>query len=561
MEANNDDDITELGLEEIEAALGNTSGQSAGGTEQPQGEGGVMDSIQKGFSAGALKTITKGEVFVKEMLSKAGLVDKKDLRDTQSAYGKVRAKHDRDIAQSSNPTTGSVAQFVGSAAPYMAMPAKTGLQALAAGGTAGAIEDEENRARGAAIGAGAGLALNKAASWWRDKIPERIASKEKAFRDLGVKPTRSQVLNKGNKSIQEIVPDKPVSTYVEQYEGLLAKRTKEIGDETNRFFNKAMSGGVGDTAFDPVYSKAVYNKVRPELLRSTEKASRDFVKSMDEFFSGTQDLRAVKDMLRGNGWVGKGVNNLYAKAGNVAEAGKVTRNALEDSLRGQLKFLNPTAYDDYKAGLNSAMRKITQIENKDITKAVKSGDFDAIISQLSKPTGVKTLKNIERALGPDGRQILQSGILRRTFDKSFSTAGKFNEEAFISKLSAVRSNSGFKFGKQADTYINNMKIMMRAVAESPTPKFGGLGTIGDTVQAIKFGIGKLAESPAGMKLLTKAKFKSPKDVRARKMIDMILRTAVATGAVTGLGNEEDVPDNVNQLSLEEIEAALSEQQQ
>lgn len=543
-------DEKQYGLEEIEAELARRAQDDS-----------VGGAIQTGIAHGVTSTINKGEVFLREVLSRVGALDEEQYKKASKAGKVTRAKHAEERLKMKHSTTANVTNFAGEMLPYLALPAAGGIPgAMGGGALAGALENEGDRVGGAVQGAAIAGAVSGAFHGIRKLIPERVPAKEKAFKDMGVRPKRSDLLSAKlkqtslQKQAQKVVPKEEATTYTRKFTDLLNQRKEHLQSKVDKYMDEVLGGGLGEKVMPDVnaVTSTWYNQVRQQMLRDSSTGAKTFVKKLDGFFAKRPTVREVQQALTRKGEIGGPLESLYTGASkasfDTAQLGTQMVNRIKDNFKIFIQYHNPGSVAKYDRAMALASKKIGTIENMDVTKAIKAGNFDTIISTLSKTTGRQTLKEITKALGPQVREILEKGVVRRAFEKSFSASKGLNVDKFYKTIDAVTKNSGLKMSSQSKAALKGVKYLLQTAEQ-------GKKDYGAVVNMIRDFGGYLWESPVGIKVFTKAAAGSAKDVRAKAILDILSTAAAKTESDFGVEKPEQQQESQG-YTLDDIDAEL-----
>lgn len=501
------------------------------------------ESVGTGVREGLISTGEKTTMFIKELLDRTGITSEEGTKTFKAGVGEARRKRKELIESQRFPGVADVSQSAGEILPFLATPGGTIGKAVLSGAAIGAIESEDDRLGGAALGAGAAGVLGGLVRGGRKLLPQRSGAVTEASRTLGTKATRAQLIGKDSRgtkllevdeAAKKLVPEESITTLSDDFEKLLKNREDAAGRVANRLIDKAVKGKAGAQKFEFSEVRDAYKAIRGSLSQNSETAVKNFITTMDDVMSKPLSIRQAKDLTVGNGKITKQVSKIFRDAPDVAKEAQGVRDLLRKGMEDRLKDLDPNAFNKFKAGLEISRRKITEIANKDITKSIRSGDFDSIISQLKKADGAKTLKQIQKAMGPKGKDILEAGVVKRAYQKAFDKNNVFDARKFNKTLGDISSSSGLKLSKDLNTFVHNANVMFETIKKNPPTRFAGVSEVGGTqgfkfMTAFRIGLEKLLNSKTGIKLTTRAKFKSPQDVRARKLVDDIVKVGISIG--------------------------------
>ena len=534
---------------------------------------GISESVGVGLGEGIKSAGENTVLFASEMLNKIGAVSDAGVKSFKGTIDQRRASRDELIKGQDFPTVAGVSKTAGEigaevvGAGKLLKPLRATLGAVggvaAEGAVLGAISNEQSRAGGALTGAALGGALGTAGKGIKaahNKLrPERI--NEDIFARTGVAPTRAQILGRETEKvatdrvakaeIQKLLPAKDVGTYGEQFKKLLQDREVKIGKSVNKIFDKAFQGKASTQKFSFDNVKESYKKIRPSFEIDSDPVVKRAMATLDDAFSKDLTLKEAKDLIVGNGPISEAVNSLFR--GNAAALGKsagAIKKELRHAMEDQLQKINPKQHKRFLKGMETAKRKITEVETKEITKNIKQGNFDTITSQLSSANGGAVLKKIDNALGPKARDIVEKGIVANSFRKAFDNVDSFSSAKFLGAINKVRKSSGFKFNKETSTVVNNLNVVMRTIKEAPRPRGSALEALPIIGEPIKKGISNLLDSKLGVKLFTRAKLKGPNDPNARRLIDDIIGTTNVLANQEKAQDESINPDNMSPEDLE-----------
>ena len=508
----------------------------------------LAHSASTGIVEGVTDTAEKTTLFLKEMMDLTGVTSAEETEKFKARLGVRRQKREERLANLSDPTVGKVGKFVGETAPFLATGAGGLARLVGTGAGIGAIQDEENRVRGAAIGGATAGALGAAGRGVRKLMPSRSKKVAEAFRQEGIKPTRSQLIGKdtvakqGVNSLEDkakaFISKEDLSTHSEAFEKLLINREQQAARVADKLITKAFKGDVGKAKFNFKEVKEQYGAIREVLADHESTVAKTALKTLDKAFSKPMTLKEAKNLTIGSGRLSKQVDQAFKDAKDIAGDLMKVRNTLREGMESRLQTVSPNAFNKFKSGVAASRKKIVEIDNKDITKLIKAGDFDSITTSLTKSTGRKNLARIKKALGPKGNEIMEAGLVKNAFKKSFDKFDVFDSVKFSKTLDDITKSSGLRFNKDLSTFIDNTRTIAKSLKTSPQLQFSNASNALSgpenfkAVTLFKIGINKLLNSRAGIKLTTTSKFKSPDDVRARKFLDNVIKAGISAGLDT-----------------------------
>lgn len=388
------------------------------------------------------------------------------------------------MAQSSEGTAYNIGNFVGNTAGYIAggellAPTKIGQIALkglgnmgrriAGGGAYGAVQDSEDRLKGAAFGAGtAGLGetvTGLGGSLVKKFQPERQA--QELLKYLG----GGQSLSENAKIVSEMI-QKSGKLYKEKGSDVYGASIKQPGVADLHILDKLERPGT-QKAYQYVDGKKQY---LPKFELDIPNPSKDLSKFIKSFEKNPTALNA-HELQSQLGAEASGIKTIDMASGATKKAYKNARIQLQDKLDQKLQSVNPKIAEQYReAGEFHKQYVAPYTENKAIRDIMSGATENPNLNTLFRRPNIKRQQILEN-LGAEGKnRVLYSSLNLPDNSSAKSLVNSWNqlEKRGLSSPVSERSNEMVTGLNNAISRQATMHRMLSAIPLFASGKMSGV---------------------------------------------------------------------------------------
>ena len=470
---------------------------------------------------------------------------------------------------------GAAAKTVGRLAPKAAALAGDVAGGLAVGG----FQDpgtEGSRVTGAAIGGAVGGAAGSAIRGVRSLIPQRVPAMEQAVKETGIPATRRQLIGKTTvrstlatkreQAVQELkkkaVDALEDDNTVEQlFFNSVKRRQAQTAAKQNVFFDKAFKGTekAGKFRFRDVKEQVAGHLEQMGEVSSS--GATPVLKQLNVFLSKpgltlkqAHQLRLkISDRVNA---LGKSQTVQGAAKFELAQLRKAER-ALKEGIEQRLTQIGRGK--NLNKAIEFSKRSKSPFDHPQLRKAIETDKPEELIRVLRTMKDMNAKGRFLRALSPKAKTNLQASIIKESFKKS-TTQGLTDPGKFTAKLTQDVKDVGIPLTKETSSLLRGLRNLTEAAKRAPEeialPIEGGAVGIGQDITVARMlivGLRRMMDSKVGVKVLSRASKLSPSDMKAQRMVRMIITAGETGAAETAVSPDNSPSSDLSTLTREEQE--------